>query len=139
MSAPHERYREFFETLTPETLARLDALVTADVWFKDPFNDVRGVDAMTWVFRHMFENLGNVTFRVHRAVSEGDMCFMTWTFSATLRGAPWAVEGTSVVRFNDDGRVVEHIDHWDAATGFYERLPLIGWMLRRIRQKIAVR
>ena len=35
----------FFETLTPQSLERFPEFYTADAWFKDPFNEVRGVDA----------------------------------------------------------------------------------------------
>jgi len=139
MSAPHLRYREFLETLGPETLARLPDYVSADVRFTDPFNDVRGVDAMTAVFRHMFENLGAVTFAVERMSFDGEVCLMSWRFSSTLRGKPWTFEGTSVIRFDEAGRVVEHVDHWDAAGSFYERLPVIGWLLARIRTRLAIR
>lgn len=139
MTAPYLRYREFLETLSPETLDRLPDFVTADVRFADPFNDVRGVDAMAAVFRHMFESLGAVRFEVERLSFDGEVCLMGWRFSSTLRGKPWAFEGTSVVRFDAAGRVVEHLDHWDAAANFYERLPIIGWLLARIRTRLAIR
>ena len=44
MTPPHDRYRRYLETLTPETLKAISDYVTEDVRFKDPFNDVRGVD-----------------------------------------------------------------------------------------------
>lgn len=137
MTAPHERYRRYLETLTPQTLDRLSDFVAPDVRFRDPFNDVRGVDAMARVFRDMFEKVPDVRFTVRRMMAEGEDCLMTWRFEGTLMGRPWAVEGASALRFAADGRVAEHIDHWDAATNFYERLPLIGWLLRRIRRRIA--
>lgn len=137
MSAPHERYSRFLEALTPETLEDLPSQVTEDVRFKDPFNDVRGVEAMAGVFRHMFEAVGPVRFRVEQTMAEGDRCLMAWRFEGRLRGRPWQFDGTSVIRFAPDGRVAEHIDHWDAATGFYERLPVIGRLLAAIRRRLA--
>jgi len=35
------------------------------------------------------------------------------------------------------GKVVEHIDYWDAAEQVYERLPLLGPILRRVRQRLG--
>ena len=139
MTAPYLRYREFLETLRPETIDRLPDFVAADVRFADPFNDVRGVDAMAAVFRHMFGSLGAVTFEVARLSFDGEVCLMVWRFSSTLRGKPWSFDGTSVVRFDAEGKVVEHVDHWDAAANFYERLPVIGWLLARIRTRLAIR
>ena len=139
MTAPHERYRTFLETLTLETLDRLTDHVTPDVRFKDPFNDVRGADAMARVFRHMFANVDNIRFTVHHSMASGDTGLMSWRFEGMLSGKVWSFEGTSVITFAPDGRVAEHIDYWDAASQFYERFPVIGWLLVALRRRLAVR
>ena len=43
----------FYETLAPDTLDQLAGLYAADARFKDPFNDVVGIAAITGIFRHM--------------------------------------------------------------------------------------
>ena len=137
MTEPAERYRQYLETLTPETLTALSGYVTEDVRFRDPFNDVHGVDAMTAVLRHMFDNVDGIRFRVTRISHEDDGCLMTWHFEGNLRGKPWVFDGSSAIRFAADGRVCEHIDYWDATSAFYERLPIIGWLLSRLRRRLA--
>jgi steroid delta-isomerase len=139
MTEPHDRYRQYLETLTPETLDSLGDYVSDNVRFADPFNDVTGVDAMLRVFRHMFETVGPVAFHVTHAACDGATCLMSWQFSATLRGKPWVFYGTSVIRFDTGGKVIEHIDHWDAAGAFYERLPVIGQLLTWLRGRLTVR
>jgi steroid Delta-isomerase len=138
MSTPCERYRRYLETLTPTTLARLPEYVTGDVRFKDPFNDVTGAAAMERVFRHMFENVGDIRFNVQLALSGGGCCLMSWRFQGTLRGKPWSFDGASVIRFAPDGRVSEHVDHWDAASALYRRLPVIGSLVAWVRGRLAV-
>lgn len=139
MTEQPERYRQFLETLSPETLCQLGDHVTADVRFKDPFNDVRGVEAMTAVFDHMFDAVQDVEFHVNRTLMQDEICMMSWTFNGVLSSGSWTFDGTSVIRFSQDGRVAEHIDHWDAARDFYERLPVIGRLLAWIRRRLAVR
>jgi len=139
MTQTLERYCRFLETLTPDTLKSLPDYVTADVRFKDPFNDVRGADTMMRVFRHMFVHVGEIRFQVDNAAMDGDTGFLKWRFSGLLRGKPWTFEGASVLRFSADGRVAEHVDHWDAARDFYEHLPLLGWLLSGIRNRLATR
>lgn len=134
-----ERYRYFLETLSPEKLGALGTHVAEDVRFKDPFNDVRGIDAMRRVFRHMFENVSDIRFIVRHLAVSGETCFMDWSFTGNLGGGPWSFDGASVITFDAEGKVVSHVDHWDAATAFYERLPLIGWLLARIRGRLAIR
>lgn len=139
MNKHHATYRTYLETLTPQSLGRLEDYVTADVRFTDPFNDVRGADAMRRILSHMFENVGPVSFRVSHMASDGDTCLMRWTFSGNLRRQAWTFEGMSTIRFNADGLVSEHADYWDPATALYERLPIIGTMLAWIRRRLAVR
>ena len=138
MRAHHEHYRRYLESLTEDSLERLHEFVSEDVCFRDPFNEAHGVEAMTRVFRHMFTQLSHVRFRVLHAAASGETCLLAWRFEARLRGRDWSFEGASVVHFDAEGKVVEHIDHWDAARDFYERLPVIGWLLRGVRGRFSV-
>lgn len=134
-----DAYCAYLEGLTPDDLGRLEAYVAPNVRFIDPFNDVTGVDAMRRVFQHMFDNIGDVRFTVQRKLIDEDAAMLAWRFDATLRDRPWSFDGTSVLVFDADGQVVSHVDHWDAARNFYERLPVIGWLLARLRGSWAIR
>jgi steroid delta-isomerase len=35
-----------------------------------------------------------------------------------------------------DGRVVYHRDYWDAAGELYERIPLLGALMRGVRRRL---
>lgn len=133
-----EAYIRFYETMTPESLAKLDDLVVDDVWFRDPFNDVRGAEAMRRIFIHMFEHVRGPRFYVTHRAFDGRICFLRWRLVAHVRmmgNEPWTVEGVSEIHFDDYGRVTVHLDHWDAASQFYERLPVIGRVFRFIRSR----
>jgi hypothetical protein len=45
---------EWYAALTPQTLAQAARYYAADARFRDPFNDVQGVAAITAIFEHMF-------------------------------------------------------------------------------------
>ena len=132
-----DNYRRYLETLRPETLPELLKYVSADVHFQDPFNDVHGIDAMAEIFRHMFELVGPVRFTVYQAQAAGRVGLFSWRFEGQLFGKPWVFNGTSVITFDEDGMVIVHIDHWDAAQNLYERLPLIGWLFAWLRRRLA--
>lgn len=132
-----DAYARAYEALTPDTIEALLALTAPDIRFKDPFNDVRGQAALRGLFQHMFQAAGDPRFVVHHAVLSGDTGLLRWGFAAQLRGlGPWRVEGMSEIRFDAENRIVEHLDHWDAAEQFYEKLPVIGWLLRLIRRRM---
>lgn len=132
-------YIRFYQELRPETLARLDRLAVPDVHFKDPFNDFRSRDRMKAVFTAMFDVLEQPRFIVRdHAVSE-QTAYLRWGFVFRRKGQPRpsTIEGMSEVRFDLAGQVTSHIDHWDAAEQFYEKLPVLGWVLRKIKAYMA--
>jgi steroid delta-isomerase len=136
-----QAYTAFYEKLSPETLGQLGNVMTEDVHFVDPFNDVHGLVAVKQIFVHMFANLEDSVFRVsHAAMSAGPdpRGLILWELTSSLNGKPYNIVGMSEVRFAADGRVCRHIDHWDAGRQFYERLPIIGWMLKKIRARLSV-
>jgi steroid delta-isomerase len=137
-----DAYGSYFETLRPDNVDRLHDLAAPDMRFVDPFNDMRGVNQVVRLLHRMFEDATEVSFRMLDQACQGDRCFLRWEFFCRPRrlakGRPWRIEGVSMVRFDSEGRVVEHIDYWDAAKHFYGQLPLIGTLLRRIGRRLQL-
>lgn len=127
-----------FESLTPQDVARLAEFYTADARFKDPFNDVQGVPAIQRIFTHMFTALDEPRFVVRDIVAEGDQCFLTWDFLFRMKRfsrEPQVIHGGSHLRFAADGRVALHRDYWDAAEELYEKLPVVGALMRWLKRQ----
>ncbi|SIS36693.1 nuclear transport factor 2 family protein [Insolitispirillum peregrinum] len=140
MSSRLAVYARAFETLSPGTVADLLALVDPAVRFKDPFNDVTGRAAMGRILQHMFDTTDQPRFVVHHQALDGSTGYLRWTFHARIKGiGDWSVEGMSEVRLSGDGLVLAHVDYWDAAEQFYERLPLLGAVLRWIKRRLTAR
>ncbi len=141
MNAAHiDRVRAYFESITPQSAARIDEIYTADAWFKDPFNEVRGAAAIRRIFEHMFEQVGSPRFVIREVVAQGSDAFMTWDFlfrSRRLGDREQVVRGASHLKFADDGRIRYHRDYWDAAEELYEKLPLVGGLMRLLRRRAA--
>ncbi len=129
----------FFETLTPASLATLPSLYAADARFKDPFNDVRGVPAISGIFAHMFETLESPRFVVRERILQGKQCFLTWEFRFYFRrfkqGEEQVILGGSHLVFDDTGLVTLHRDYWDAAEELYEKLPVVGAVMRWLKNR----
>ncbi len=136
-----ERYIDFFEKLEPDDLGNLARVMTEDIHFADPFNDVHGIESLRKVFQHMYQNLHNPRFTItHSAMAtdSNQVGLICWEMASIWRGNAYNVVGMREVAFAPDGRVSSHIDHWDAGGQFYERLPLIGRILKAIRARISV-
>ncbi len=141
MSAAVVRLVNFYESLTEQSLAELSELYAADAYFKDPFNEVRGIEAIRGIFSHMFTALNLPRFVVQSSVVQGNEAFLVWEFRFAIKRYQPSLErvirGTSHLKFDDAGRVSFHRDYWDAAEELYEKLPLIGALMRWLKRRMS--
>ena len=135
-----QRVVMLYEGMAPEDLPQLGQVYSEQACFKDPFNDVQGLPAITAIFSHMFATLDRPRFTVVDAVAAGDDAFLTWDFSFRTRGTAaraLSIHGASHLRFGADGRVLVHRDYWDTAEELYEKLPVIGGLMRWLKRRAS--
>lgn len=133
-----QRYVELFESLTPENVNQFKTLVTDDVRFADPFNDVRGFSKMNEILSDMFERSEDPSFKVYEWFEQPGFAYIRWEFRAKLPVlGVFKTVGVSRLSLNEKGLVSEHLDFWDSAP-LYMKLPLIGRILNKIRAKMAL-
>ncbi len=145
----------FFEHLTVNDLKRLDEIYTQDAHFKDPFNEVQGVESIQRIFAHMFESLIEprfvITHQVGHVSPNEDLrnepsevqCFVTWDFLFNMRRfnpeITHVVRGASHLVLREEGgvwRIALHRDYWDAAEELYEKLPVVGSVMRWLKRRV---
>ncbi len=135
-----ERIAALFERLAPADVAQLGDYYAADARFKDPFNDVRGVPDVQRIFAYMFTTLNEPRFVVRAAIAEGNQCVLTWDFLFRFKrgsAALQAVHGASHLVLDAQGRITLHRDYWDAAEELYEKLPVVGALMRWLKKRVA--
>ena len=109
------------------------------VRFKDPFNDIVGRTKLRKLLKRVLSSVSNPVFRVTSQSWVGDVLYLRWSFNGHVKGlGKWTVEGMSEVIFNEQGMVIEHIDYWDSGEQFYEKIPIIGGLLRIIKNRLKV-
>ena len=139
MSTSHnlDKLIHFFESISQENTVDLKQIYTDDVFFKDPFNEVNGIQHVITIFDHMFHQLDQPRFVVTTHVIQGDQAFLTWDFLFKMKRFnrnEQCIRGASHIRFAADGRVSYHRDYWDVAEELYEKLPLLGSVMRGLKK-----
>jgi steroid Delta-isomerase len=131
----------YFESIQASTVPQLRELYTLDAYFRDPFNEVRGVDAIVEIFAAMYGPLIEPRFQIRESLLEGESAFLTWDFTFRIRR--WqpmqvrTIHGSSHLKFTDGGRVHYHRDYWDAAGELYAKLPVIGSVMRALAKRMG--
>ncbi|PKO85939.1 MAG: isomerase [Betaproteobacteria bacterium HGW-Betaproteobacteria-12] len=131
----------FYHQLTPESVARFAEFYSAEAYFKDPFNEVRGIAAIQRIFSHMFGQVDEPRFVVVERVVDTGGAMLIWEFSFRVRrwgrGQAQLMRGVSHLRFAADGKVNYHRDYWDTGEELYMKLPGLGTLLRGLRRVLA--
>ena len=135
------RLVDFYQTLSRESVSELGAVYANDASFRDPFNDVRGIKNVRDVLEHMFDDLAEIRFVILEASANDNQAFLVWEMTFKLRRWRPEVErrihGASHVRFTAAGKVEYHRDYWDAGEELYEKLPVVGALVRWLRKRIG--
>ena len=135
------RLKSYWETVSRERLADLGSVYAPEAYFRDPFNEVRGLGELARIFGHMYETLEEPRFTITETILEGDRAVLVWDFDFRVKA--WKpdvvqrIHGLSVVRFGADGRVTWHRDYWDAAGELYAKLPVVGPLMRFLARRMA--
>jgi hypothetical protein len=133
------RIAQFFEELNPQSLAQLKSFYSPSAQFKDPFNQVQGIEAIEQIFLHMYASLENPRFVITAQVVDGHQAFMTWDFKFRFKRfdttTEQVVKGTSHLVLDGQSLISLHRDYWDAAEELYEKLPWVGGLMRWLKKR----
>ncbi|WP_192035952.1 nuclear transport factor 2 family protein [Halomonas sp. YLGW01] len=142
----------FFNKLDKTCTNKLSSVYTEDVIFQDPLHRIEGLSTLEGYFAALYTHVQECRFSFHHRQRQGDTAFVTWTM--TLRhprlagGRRYEVEGCSHLIFAPAGtggeeeglgeqreKVRCHRDYFDAGELLYERLPLLGGVIRHLKRR----
>jgi steroid delta-isomerase len=87
-----------------------------------------------------FATLDRPRFQI-TSIVQGDQAFLAWEFRFRMRRwrpqVEQCIHGATLVRFDATGRVTLHRDYWDAAQELYEKLPVLGGLMRWLRKSAS--
>jgi hypothetical protein len=92
----------------------------------------------------MFEALEAPRFVITQQVQQGAQCFVTWDFCFAVAsmdgGSTQTIRGATHFVLREDAgvwRVAVHRDYWDAAEELYEKLPVLGGLMRWLKKRAS--
>ncbi len=141
-AAPLHRLQRWFETMTPASVAEVEAIYASTAHFKDPFNEVEGHAAIRAIFSHMFRQVYAPRFVLLETVAQADQAFITWVMyyrRSADADKEQRIRGCSHLRFDGHGRITQHRDYWDAAEELYETVPVLGALMRWLKRRLAMK
>ena len=135
------RFQSFLATFAEDTLRRdTTAVYAPDAWFNDTLKTVRGAEAIRAYYLGTIANTESITVEFTDVARSDNDYYFRWVmdvrFRAFARGRTVRTIGMTHVRFDANGRVLLHQDYWDSTQGFFEYVPVIGPVIRAIKNRI---
>jgi hypothetical protein len=132
-------------------LSRIDAESvrsrTLDVYAPDAYlNDTlvtrRGAAQIQAYFMETVEAAESITADIEDVSRSADgFYYVRWTMDVRMKkvaaGETIRTLGISLIRFDDQGRVLIHQDYWDSAAGLWDHVPVIGRGTRWIKSRLG--
>lgn len=130
---------DYFESLTPQSVDTMGMHYAETAWFKDPFNEVVGLERIAPIFKDMFEQVLSPRFVVHSAIEQNQQAFIAWDFLFEMKrfkqGEVQRCRGSSHLKFDEYGKVIFHRDYWDTSEELYEKIPVLGALMRWLKKQ----
>ena len=135
------RVRDALIALTPDHAARaiddLARLYDDAMVFRDPIQEVRGLEAFVEMNRRLLGRMRGLTWDVVSVHGDEHEAVLEWTMTGVLRlGPQLQVSGVTRVRARG-GLIVDHRDYWDLGEMFASAVPGGQRLLQLLRRPFA--
>ena len=107
---------------------------------KTRLGKIEGRDSIKAYYDMMYQPVTSINFDFTRSQEIGSEVYLQWTMTMSSEklkgGKPIVVDGTSFLIFNEWGQVTYHRDYFDLGGMLYEHIPVLGWMVRKIKGRL---
>ncbi len=135
-----QNYALFFENLNRDLdINDYRIIFSEDIYFEDPFQKINDLCSLIKIFNHMYETLEEPSFKVTEIITKDNISYLRWIFKYKTSKASKEYElfmGVSRVEFSSKGKVISHIDYWDSGVNIYEKIPIIKYIIKYIKNKL---
>jgi hypothetical protein len=138
------RFRAMYDGFSEAWIERVEELYAPGFHFQDPFHTVVGdYDKLRAYFKRALTGPAFTQFITEDDATGADAAYVRWRWEYKLRAKDplRVVPGVTHLRFVEAApaglpQIIFHRDLFDAASGFYEALPVLGTVLRAVKKRI---
>ncbi|WP_374619007.1 nuclear transport factor 2 family protein [Pandoraea sp.] len=133
------RLTRYFETLSRPGVGSLGEFYTPNVYLKTPVHEVHSTTEIASLLTHLFERVDVPRVEFTATLLQHNQALLVWNLHFHTKrwlNDEQVIHGASHLRLAVDGRVAYQRDYWDATEDLYIKLPVIGRLLRWVRDRL---
>ncbi|WNO08460.1 nuclear transport factor 2 family protein [Teredinibacter sp. KSP-S5-2] len=133
-----EQFKAYFQDLRKSDLSQLEDLYERHIIFKDPIHKIEGLVPLQDYMHNLCTNLTECRFEYLDILEGQDCAYIKWIMHfrhPKLGNRLISLRGMSHIQFQE--KIVFHEDVYDMGAMIYEQLPLLGRIIRWLRQRLA--
>ena len=140
MSPRLTRFCDFYSNFEASRIDTLHELYTESVIFKDPIHQITGIENMQNYLADLCRQVTQCSFVFEQCMEAEDRAFLRWAMHYAhpkiAAGESLQLDGLTEIEFLGD-RVCYHCDYYDMGAMLYEHLPVVGGLVRWLRNRLS--
>lgn len=134
-----ERFKVFYRDIKKIPLSEIDEVYADNVLFKDPVQEVRGIEQLHACMMALCADVHSGRFEYLDQMVSENCAYIKWNMHfkhPKLGGKTLTVRGMSQIQFNE--RIYYHEDVYDLGQMLYEHVPLVGSLIRGLKKRLTL-
>lgn len=119
------------------TEQNIRAVYANDIYFNDTFKIIDNIDDLVHYMSESANQVESTTVEILDVIHANQDYFVRWVMDIRVNIQGRDVHSRSIgmtqLRFNAAGQVVFHQDFWDSSEAFYEHLPFLGRLVKKVK------
>lgn len=111
-----------------------------NLYFNDTFRIVTNIDDLVEYLSHSASQVESTEVEILDVIRSEHDYFIRWSMDMKLKIKGKDIQSQSIgmtqLRFNQAGKVIFHQDFWDSSEAFFEHLPMMGGLVKRIKSML---
>lgn len=132
-----EKFQTQFKRMEPNMVLNLDDLYDPNVRFEDPLHKVEGRAALLEYFNKLNSQLEYADFEFGVPVCSENAAAVPWVMTMALKKPKQVISIPGISHLTFAERILTQRDYFDVGASLYEKLPIMGPLLRWIKKKVT--
>lgn len=134
------QFIKYYTDMDSEPLSGLADIYHPDAVLTDPFGQHQGLADIQRYFGQLLTSVRHCHFTVEPPLVQDQQFAVSWVMDFShprlSGGQTLLLPGCSMVQIQDQ-LIIRQRDYYDAGEMLYEHLPLLGWVIRSVKKRLA--